>query len=61
MICYPERPGADSSHSDMDDEDEDDKNRNHIMSILQGLDLWTMRVAWLELNLMFKQATQLVC
>ncbi|ELT92763.1 hypothetical protein CAPTEDRAFT_163894 [Capitella teleta] len=56
MICYP--GGIPSVLPlDEDDEDEEPEEQRHITRILQNVDLWSLRVSWLELQLMLKQAS----
>ncbi|XP_041350095.1 mediator of RNA polymerase II transcription subunit 12-like protein isoform X2 [Gigantopelta aegis] len=50
MICYPS-----GLPNQVDGVDAD--NKQVILRILQTLDQWSLRVSWLELQLMFKQAT----
>uniref|UniRef100_A0AAR5PM52 Mediator complex subunit Med12 domain-containing protein n=1 Tax=Dendroctonus ponderosae TaxID=77166 RepID=A0AAR5PM52_DENPD len=45
MICYPELA---SSIDELD-------QKNMISRILENLELWTLRMSWLDLQLMFKQ------
>ncbi|CAB0013481.1 unnamed protein product [Nesidiocoris tenuis] len=46
MICYPDRPL--STEASMD-------QKAMITNILENLELWTMRVSWLDMQLMLKQ------
>ncbi|XP_052783955.1 mediator of RNA polymerase II transcription subunit 12-like protein isoform X1 [Mya arenaria] len=51
MICYPQ-----TVVRKLEEEEEDLDEMDVIRRILEGLDLWMLRVSLLELNLMFKQA-----
>ena len=44
MICYPETP-LDAFHD----------QRTHITNILENLEQWSLRMSWLDLQLMYKQ------
>uniref|UniRef100_A0A0A9YNL5 Mediator of RNA polymerase II transcription subunit 12 n=1 Tax=Lygus hesperus TaxID=30085 RepID=A0A0A9YNL5_LYGHE len=46
MICYPDRPI--STEASMD-------QKAMITNILENLELWTLRVSWLDMQLMLKQ------
>ncbi|XP_064639525.1 mediator of RNA polymerase II transcription subunit 12-like protein isoform X2 [Lineus longissimus] len=55
LICYPNGlPGHHHHHYDEDDEPE---QKDVITRILKNLNQWTLRVSWLELQLMFKQSS----
>jgi len=59
MICYP--GGLPSVLlSEEDDDDEEPEQRRHISRILHHVDQWSLRVSWLELQLMLKQASSSV-
>ncbi|XP_057325001.1 mediator of RNA polymerase II transcription subunit 12 [Microplitis mediator] len=46
MICYPDTP-LDAFHD----------QRTHITNILENLEQWSLRMSWLDLQLMYKQFT----
>ncbi|KAK6194758.1 hypothetical protein SNE40_000324 [Patella caerulea] len=50
MICYPTGVPNQLDGCEPD-------NKQNILRILQTLDKWSLRVSWLELQLMFKQST----
>ncbi|XP_067668814.1 mediator of RNA polymerase II transcription subunit 12-like protein [Haliotis asinina] len=50
MICYPKGVPNQVEGSEPD-------NKQVILRILETLDQWSLRVSWLEVQLMFKQAT----
>ncbi|CAH1781069.1 unnamed protein product [Owenia fusiformis] len=59
IICYRE-PLKQTPFDDDDDEDDDIfDQKDRITKILQNLAMWSLRVNWLELQLMFKQATSI--
>lgn len=47
MICYPDTP----PEAFLD-------QKTHITNILENLEQWSLRMSWLDLQLMFKQLTQ---
>ncbi|XP_066905955.1 mediator of RNA polymerase II transcription subunit 12 isoform X3 [Halyomorpha halys] len=46
MICYPDRPVISDANLDQ---------KTMITNILENLELWTLRVSWLDMQLMLKQ------
>jgi len=58
MICWPDA-GLSSNPSFLDDEDEDEVEENerkhNITRILRSMDQWSLRVSWLEMQLLLKQ------
>ena len=53
MICRPKATVASTSDSDVFDQ------KSYITQILHSLDEWTLRVSWLQLNLMYAQCSSL--
>ena len=47
LICHP-----DSTILSLDEDDEEDDQDQHIEDVLQNMDQWSLRVSWLELQVM---------